>query len=108
MTSKSNIYISQPEIEEMLLAYYEVMLSQLDDCDDRLFTLIKIFYNSPSLTYLRNDSIFEKTDGFSEMLDAFYFEKNLQGDVVAVYNENGVKVLSYTYDAWGNVKSYVG
>ena len=34
--------------------------------------------------------------------DTFYFEKNLQGDVVAVYNENGVKVLSYTYDAWGN------
>ena len=26
--------------------------------------------------YLKNDSIFEKTDGFSEMLDAFYFEKN--------------------------------
>lgn len=46
-----------PEIEEMLLAYYEVMLSQLDDCDDRLFALIRMFYNSPSLTYLRNDSM---------------------------------------------------
>ena len=34
--------------------------------------------------------------------NTFYFEKNLQGDVVAVYTENGVKVLSYTYDAWGN------
>ena len=34
--------------------------------------------------------------------DTFYFEKNLQGDIVAVYNANGVKVLSYTYDAWGN------
>ena len=32
----------------------------------------------------------------------FFFEKNLQGDITAVYNENGVKVLSYTYDAWGN------
>ena len=38
----------------------------------------------------------------SNTFDTFYFEKNLQGDVVAVYNENGVKVLSYTYDAWGN------
>lgn len=46
-----------PEIEEMLLAYYEVMLSQLDDCDDRLFALIRMFYDSPSLTYLRNDSM---------------------------------------------------
>ena len=32
----------------------------------------------------------------------FWFDKNLQGDVVAVYNETGTKVLSYTYDAWGN------
>ena len=34
--------------------------------------------------------------------DTFYFEKNLQGDIVAVYNENGEKALAYTYDAWGN------
>lgn len=46
-----------PEIEEMLLAYYEVLLSQLDDCDYRLFALIRMFYDSPSLTYLRNDSM---------------------------------------------------
>ena len=32
----------------------------------------------------------------------FWFDKYLQGDVVAVYNETGTKVLSYTYDAWGN------
>ena len=30
------------------------------------------------------------------------FEKNLQGDIVAVYSENGTKLISYTYDAWGN------
>ena len=32
----------------------------------------------------------------------FWFEKNLQGDIVAVYNESGTKLISYTYDAWGN------
>ncbi len=32
----------------------------------------------------------------------FYFEKNLQGDIVAVYNESGEKVFGYNYDAWGN------
>lgn len=32
----------------------------------------------------------------------FWFEKNLQGDIVSLYNESGVKVLSYNYDAWGN------
>ena len=32
----------------------------------------------------------------------FWYEKNLQGDVVAVYDNNGVKQVSYIYDAWGN------
>ena len=34
--------------------------------------------------------------------DCFFFEKNLQGDIVAVYNANGIKLLTYDYDAWGN------
>ena len=33
--------------------------------------------------------------------DNFYFEKNLFGDVVAIYNETGTKIGSYKYDAWG-------
>ena len=35
----------------------------------------------------------------------FWFERNLQGDIVAVYNEDGVKVCTYTYDAWGSVST---
>ena len=35
----------------------------------------------------------------------FWFEKNLQGDIIAVYNDSGVKVLTYAYDAWGNILS---
>ena len=31
----------------------------------------------------------------------FWFEKNLQGDIVAVYSADGVKQVSYAYDAWG-------
>ena len=34
--------------------------------------------------------------------DTFYFEKNLQGDIIAVYNASGTKLVGYTYDAWGN------
>ena len=36
------------------------------------------------------------------VFDEYLFEKNLQGDVVAVYDINGTKLVSYTYDAWGN------
>lgn len=37
--------------------------------------------------------------------DLYYFlyEKNLQGDIVAIYNIDGERLVSYKYDAWGNV-----
>ena len=34
--------------------------------------------------------------------EIYWFEKNLFGDVVAIYSANGTKLASYTYDAWGN------
>ena len=37
----------------------------------------------------------------------YWFEKNLQGDIIAVYNEAGTKLITYTYDAWGNVTQTV-
>ena len=38
--------------------------------------------------------------------DIYWFEKNLQGDIVAVYDENGTKLVSYKYDAWGRSYTY--
>jgi hypothetical protein len=38
----------------------------------------------------------------SGVYDSFFFEKNLQGDVIAVYDSTGTKIGSYTYDAWEN------
>ena len=35
----------------------------------------------------------------------YWFEKNMLGDIVAVYNSSGTKILSYKYDAWGNFTS---
>ena len=32
----------------------------------------------------------------------YLFVTNLQGDVIAVTDENGVWLITYTYDAWGN------
>ena len=37
----------------------------------------------------------------ANVFDTFYFEKNLQGDIVAIYNASGEKIGSYIYDAWG-------
>ena len=38
----------------------------------------------------------------SGLWDTYYYEKNLQGDIVAVYSETGTKLVTYKYDAWGN------
>ena len=33
----------------------------------------------------------------------YYYVTNAQGDVVAILNSSGQEVVSYTYDAWGNM-----
>ena len=45
-----------------------------------------------------------RTESYAEgSWDTFWFEKNLFGDIVSIYNELGTKVATYTYrDAWGN------
>ena len=45
-----------------------------------------------------------RTTSYAEgAFDVFWYEKNLQGDIIAVYNSAGTKVATYTYsDAWGN------
>ena len=39
--------------------------------------------------------------------DIYWYEKNLQGDIVAIYNKSGTKLVTYSYNAWGvTTKSY--
>ena len=39
--------------------------------------------------------------------DTLLFRKNIQGDIVEVYDDSANLMLSYTYDAWGNVTATV-
>ncbi len=38
----------------------------------------------------------------------YLFGRNLQGDIVAIYNESLTSVVQYTYDSWGKVLSVDG
>ena len=38
----------------------------------------------------------------------YYYVVNLQGDIVAILDSTGTKIVSYTYDAWGNILSVTG
>lgn len=33
----------------------------------------------------------------------YYYATNLQGDVTAILNTSGTVVVTYAYDAWGNI-----
>ena len=35
--------------------------------------------------------------------DIYLFAKNIQGDILYIYNTSGTRLVTYTYDAWGNV-----
>ena len=39
---------------------------------------------------------------------AYYYVTNLHGDVTAILNTSGTAVVTYTYDAWGNILSTSG
>ena len=38
----------------------------------------------------------------------YYYVTNIQGDVVGILNSSGTEVVTYTYDAWGNLLSTGG
>ena len=70
-------------------------------------TSVKNRYNETALAeqivYLYDESSIvgmEYTTGGTSKL--YYFQRNLQGDVTALYDTDGALVAKYLYDAWGN------
>ena len=89
---------------------------------DDVISDVKVYdyvYNGISLTKLTitttitgngtsTEELYFTYDGSSPMTvtygdDIFYYVTNLQGDVIAILNTDGVAVVTYTYDAWGNI-----
>ena len=60
--------------------------------------VILYMYNSTGIVGFR----YRNPSYARNVWDTYLYEKNLQGDIVAVYDSNGTKKISYTYDAWGN------
>ena len=52
-------------------------------------------YDENSMIGMRYTSALNETD-------IYYYLRNLQGDVIAIYDTIGNKVVEYAYDAWGN------
>lgn len=71
-------------------------------------TIVSESWGTHLLIYLYDESgspigLQYRSTAYAEgVFDTYYFEKNLFGDITAVYNAAGSKLGSYTYDAWGN------
>ena len=40
--------------------------------------------------------------------NTYYYEFNVQGDVIGIIDSTGTRVVEYAYDAWGNILSVTG
>ena len=61
--------------------------------------LVEYIYDANSVIGMIYHNNTMSVDSFEQ----YVFEKNLQGDIVAVYSASGTLCVKYTYDAWGNV-----
>ena len=58
---------------------------------------------SESIVYLYDENgIIGMVYTLNGSSSTYYFQRNLLGDVIGIYDTNGTKVAGYTYDAWGN------
>lgn len=55
-------------------------------------------------SYDNNDNLV----GFEKDKKTYYYEKNMQNDIIGICDEKGEEIVSYNYDAWGNTISITG
>ena len=76
------------------------IIKQYDCCNDLTF-----YYGADGLTGFHIKSANAKYK--DENLDHdFFYKKNLQGDIIGIFDSNGEELVKYVYDAWGNHTAY--
>ena len=75
--------------------YYDGSLLIAEQSDTETIIYIYDANGSPIGFEYRNSTYAERT------FDTYWYEKDIFGNIVAVYNESGVKLISYNYNAWG-------
>ena len=90
--------------------YYHLAGSQIlsEEWTDTSEVTHLLVYNYDADGTIMGMSYRNSTYTDTQRFDSYLFIKNIQGDVIHIYDENGNKVVSYTYDAWGNITSTTG
>ncbi len=61
--------------------------------EDKNGNIIYYLYDSDGLVGLKYNE------------NVYYYEKNLQDDIIGIIDENGNKIVTYIYDSWGKILS---
>ena len=96
MSYDSNGMRTQKSVDGVKTNYYY-------DSNKNLIALVK--GNDTLLFYYDSDG---SATSFSYNGTMYFYEKNLQGDVIRIIDLAGTEVASYVYDAWGNIKDTKG
>ena len=57
------------------------------------------------ILYLYDESgIVGAVQTYNTTTETFYFDRNIKGDVIGIYNASGAQIAKYSYDSWGNPK----
>ena len=64
------------------------------------------YYNNYTLYYVYD--VDGSITGLHYSNQPYYFQKNIQGDILRILDRTGTAVVEYTYDAWGNILSVTG
>lgn len=110
-TNRSYTY-SLPTVEPFQVALGMLMSYSQEFCYDQAGRLVSESKTaehyqtsgvSDKIVYLYDeDSIIGMVYTENGKTDTYYFQRNLFGDVIGIYDINGTKVGGYAYDAWGN------
>ena len=70
---------------------------------DAEFSDFYFFYDASGspIGFAFRENVLDYTSHYE--FEYYWYEKNLLGDIVAIYDNSGNKVMSYSYDVWGNV-----
>ena len=101
--------------ESVSIETQKMMLT--DFCHERGFSVYEIYADDGSgqlsrMTYNNHALYFSYSAGKPTAVNYngtdYYYVTNLQGDVVAILDTGGNRVVEYVYDAWGKILSVTG
>ena len=82
---------------EYVLNGTQIVMETVSDTTGELYTLVYLYDEAGAPIGMKY-----RTPTYSpNVFDCFFFEKNLQGDIVAVYDSDGTEIATYVYTAWG-------